>query len=178
MQPVIRNLTMLKLIKLAPQTWFFLGFWACVLLLSAGYYFQYIEKLEPCPLCISQRIAIFLTGLSLLCGALHNPGQTGIRRYSMLGGVIALCGAAISVRHIWIQHLPPDKVPECGPGLDYVLNNFPLSETIKLMLTGTGDCAEVNWTLLGLSMPAWTLFAFLVLATISFLQYWNYQEKD
>jgi protein dithiol:quinone oxidoreductase len=168
---------MLKLIKFNPQIWFNLGFLGCVGLLAAAYYFQYVVKLEPCPLCISQRIGIFLTGLTFLCAALHNPGRTGTRRYAILGTLIALCGGAVSVRHIWIQHLPPDKVPECGPGLDYVLNNFPLSETIKLMLTGTGDCAEVNWTLLGLSMPAWTLIAFLALASVSLLQYWNYQEK-
>lgn len=169
---------MLSLIRFNPQTWFFLGFWACVGLLSAGYYFQFVQKLEPCPLCISQRIAIFLTGLCFLVAALHNPRQTGTRRYAILGAVIALCGGAVSIRHIWIQHLPPDQVPECGPGLEYVMNNFPLSETIKLMLSGTGDCAEVNWTLLGLSMPTWTLIAFLGLATVSLLQYWNYQDKQ
>jgi disulfide bond formation protein DsbB len=75
---------------------------------------------------------------------------------------------------LWIQHLPPDKVPECGPSLDYVLNNFPLLDTIKLMLSGTGDCAKVDWTLLGLSMPAWTLLAFFMLATLSVLQIWNH----
>ena len=168
----------LSLIRFNSQTWFFLGFWACVGLLSAGYYFQFVQKLEPCPLCISQRIAIFLAGLCFLIAALHNPGQVGTRRYAILGAVIALCGGAISTRHVWITHLPPDKIPECGPGLDYVLNNFPLSETIKLMLSGTGDCAKVDWMLLGFSMPAWTLLAFLVLATISILQYWNYQNKE
>jgi protein dithiol:quinone oxidoreductase len=172
------NVFMLKLIKFNPRTWFFLGFGACVGLLSAGYYFQFVQKLDPCPLCISQRIAIFMTGLSFLAAALHNPGQKGVRRYAILGAVFALCGGAISTRHVWIQHLPPDQVPECGPGLEYVLNNFPLSETIKLMLSGTGDCAEVNWTLLGFSMPAWTLLAFLILATLSLLQYLNYQEKE
>ncbi|MSS76027.1 MAG: disulfide bond formation protein B [Methyloglobulus sp.] len=168
---------MLRLLKLNSQSWFFLGFWVCVGLLAAGYYFQLIMKLEPCPLCISQRIAIFLTGVSFLCAALHNPGQIGTRRYAILGTVLALCGAAVSIRHIWIQHLPPDQVPECGPGLDYVLNNFPFTETLKLLLSGTGDCAKVNWTFMDLSMPTWTLLAFLILATVSILQYWNYQEK-
>ncbi len=167
-----------SLIKFNSLTWFFLGFWACVALLAAGYYFQFVQKLEPCPLCISQRIAIFLTGLCLLVAALHNPGQQGTRRYAVLGTIIPLLGAAISIRHIWIQNLPPDEVPECGPALDYVMKHFPLSKTIKLMLSGTGDCAEVNWTLLGFSMPAWTLVAFLALATLSLLQYWNYQDKD
>ena len=169
---------MFSFIKINPQNCFFLGFWACVGLLSAGYYFQFVQKLEPCPLCISQRIAIFLTGLCFLVAALHNPGQAGTRRYAIMGAVIALCGGAISIRHIWIQHLPPDKVPECGPGLAYVLNNFPLTETLKLMLSGTGDCAEVNWTFMSLSMPTWTLIAFLALATLSLLQFWNRGDKD
>jgi len=169
---------MFGFIKFNTQTCFFLGFWACVGLLSAGYYFQFVQKLEPCPLCISQRIAIFLAGLCFLCAAIHNPGKTGTRRYAILGTIIALCGAGISTRHVWIQHLPPDQVPECGPGLSYVFENFPLSATIKLMLSGTGDCAEVNWTLLGLSMPVWTLFAFLGLAALSLLQYWNDLDKE
>jgi disulfide bond formation protein DsbB len=169
---------LLNLIKFNSQTWFFLGFWACVGLLAAGYYFQFVQKLQPCPLCISQRIAIFLTGLNFLCAALHNPRQKGTRRYAILGTVIALCGGAISVRHIWIQHLPPNQVPECGPALDYVMKHFPLSRTIQLMLSGTGDCAEVNWTLLGLSMPAWTLIAFLILASLSLLQFWNHKATE
>jgi disulfide bond formation protein DsbB len=73
--------------------------------------------------------------------------------------------------------LPPDQVPECGPGLDYVFHNFPLTDTIKLMLSGTGDCAKVDWTFLGMSMPAWTLIAFFMLATLSFLQFWNTEES-
>jgi disulfide bond formation protein DsbB len=143
-----------------------------------GAYFQFVQGLDPCPLCISQRIAILLTGLVFLSAALHNPGPAGTKAYAVLGAVTALCGAAISTRHVWIQHLPADKVPECGPGLDYVMQNFPLSETVKLMLSGTGDCAKVDWTLLGFSMPAWTLLAFLMLATLSLLQIWNYKETD
>lgn len=169
---------LLNLIRFNSQAWFYVGFWTCVGLLSAGYYFQYVEHLQPCPLCISQRIAIFLTGLCFLSAALHNPAQQGTRRYAIVGAIIALCGGAISVRHIWIQHLPPDQVPECGPALDYVMKHFPLSRTIKLMLSGTGDCAEVTWTLMGLSMPSWTLLAFLSLATLSLLQYWNYQTSE
>ncbi|MGZ8903677.1 MAG: disulfide bond formation protein B, partial [Methylobacter sp.] len=83
----------------------------------------------------------------------------------------------ISVRHIWLQHLPKDEVPECRPGLEYMFENFPLSATLKLMISGTGDCAEVNWEFLGLSMPAWTLVAFLMLATLSILQIWNRENK-
>jgi disulfide bond formation protein DsbB len=161
---------MLKLLILTPRIWFFLGFAGCVFLLSMGAYFQFVGGLDPCPLCISQRIAILLTGLVFVSAAIHNPGKTGMTVYAIIGAVTALCGGAISIRHVWIQHLPPDKVPECGPGLDYVLQNFPLFETVKMMLSGTGDCAKVDWTLLGFSMPAWTLVAFLMLATLSVLQ--------
>lgn len=167
---------MLELLKFNSRIGFFLGFAGCVFLLSMGAYFQFVDGLDPCPLCISQRIAIFLTGLVFLAAAIHNPGQSGVTAYAVAGAVTALCGAAISTRHVWIQHLPPDKVPECGPGLEYVLQNFPLFETVKLMLSGTGDCAKVDWTMLGFSMPAWTLLAFLMLATLSLLQIWNYKE--
>jgi len=164
---------MLETIKFNPRIWFFLGFLGCAGLLAAGAYFQFVEGLKPCPLCISQRIAIFLTGLCFLAAAIHNPGQAGVKRYAISGAFIALAGAGISTRHVWLQHLPPDQVPVCGPGLEYMLQYFPLFETLKLMLSGTGDCAKVDWTFLTLSMPAWTLIAFLMLATLSILQIWN-----
>ncbi|PPD40771.1 MAG: disulfide bond formation protein B [Methylobacter sp.] len=164
---------MLELLRFTPRIWFFWGFLGCVFLLGMGAYFQFVDGLEPCPLCISQRIGILLTGLCFLAAAIHNPQARGIRIYSIAGAVLALSGGAVSARHVWIQHLPPDKVPECGPGLEYVFQNFPLSATIKLMLNGSGDCAEVNWQFLGFSMPAWTLLAFLLLAALSLLQLWN-----
>lgn len=167
---------MLEAIRFNSRVWFLIGFLTCLALLGAAYYFQFVQKLDPCPLCISQRIGIFLTGLVFLIAFLHRPGLTGTRRYAILGAVVALLGGSVSARHVYIQHLPKDKVPECGPGLDYVLQNFPLTETIKLMLSGTGDCAKVDWTLFGFSMPAWTLVAFLGLAGLSLLQFWNYSE--
>ncbi len=167
---------MLEMIRFNPRIWFLLGFLGCMSLLAMGAYFQFVDGLEPCPLCISQRIAILLTGLCFLIAALHNPQAAGIKIYAILGALIALCGGAISTRHVWLQHLPPDQVPECGPGLEYVFQNFPLSATIKLLLSGTGDCAEINWTLLGFSMPAWTLLAFLMLASLSLLQIWNTKQ--
>ncbi|MDD2863412.1 MAG: disulfide bond formation protein B [Methylococcales bacterium] len=166
-------MTTLKIIK--PRFWFLLGSLGCVFLLSMGAYFQFNQGLEPCPLCISQRIAIFLTGLVFMVAVVHNPKeQKGINRYAIFGALTALGGASISTRHVWIQHLPPDQVPECKPALEYMLQNFPLIETVKLMLSGTGDCAKVDWTMLGFSMPAWTLVAFLMLASLSILQIWNH----
>ena len=164
---------MLERIKFTPRIWFFVGFVSCISMLGTGAYLQFVEHLEPCPLCISQRIGLLAVGVLMLIAALHNPGIAGIKRYAIAGAILASIGGSISIRHIWIQHLPPDQVPECGPGLDYVFENFPLAETIKLMLSGTGDCAIVDWTLLGFSIPELTLLAFLGLAGLSLLQIWN-----
>lgn len=164
---------MFQLIKFNPRIWFLLGFISCFLMLATGAYFQFVEELEPCPLCISQRIMILITGIVFLIAAIHNPKKCGLKVYSILGTVTALMGAGISIRHVWIQNLPPDQVPECGPGLEYVFENFPLMDTLKLMLNGTGECADILWTFLGISIPGWTLVAFLGLATLSLLQQWN-----
>ena len=163
---------MLKL-KIKARIWFLLGGLACLSLLAMGAYFQLSLGLEPCPLCISQRLAILLTGIIFLIAVLHNPGSVGINCYAILGAISALFGASISTRHVWLQHLPPELVPECSPGISFMLQNFPLFDTVKLMLNGTGDCAKIDWTLLGFSMPAWTLVAFLSLAALSVLQIWN-----
>jgi len=130
---------------------------------------QFVQDLEPCPLCISQRIAILVTGIVFLLAALHNKATFV---YAVLGAVSALIGASISARHVWIQHLPPDEVPECSPGLEYVFQHFPLADTIKLMLSGTGECAAIEGIFLGLTIPAWTLIAFLLMAVFSLASIW------
>ena len=161
------------MLKINASICFLLGFLICGVLLAIAVYFQLVDGLEPCPLCISQRLVILLIGLVFLVAGLHNPKQTGIKRYALVGTVVALLGASIASRHVWLQHLPPEEVPECGPGLAYMFQYFPLFDTLKLMLSGTGDCAKVDWTMLGFSMPAWTLLAFIMLAIFSFLQIWN-----
>jgi protein dithiol:quinone oxidoreductase len=147
--------------EINPRLWFLSGFIGCAVLLATGAYLQFVEGLEPCPLCISQRLAILATGVIFLAGALHGRG---LKIYAMLSALAALAGGSISIRHIWLQHLPPEQVPECSPGLEYALRNFPLGDTVKLMLSGTGECATVDWTLLGLSIPELTLMAFIGLA--------------
>jgi protein dithiol:quinone oxidoreductase len=162
--------------KFSPRICFFLGFLGCVSLLAVGAYMQFVLELEPCPLCISQRLAILATGILYLLAALHNRGRN---IYAIVIALSASIGAAISIRHIWLQHLPPEEVPECSPGLEYVFQNFPLGETIKLMLTGTGECAKVDWTLLGFSIPEMTLAAFLGLGVFAILQIYNpYGDKQ
>lgn len=157
----------------APRLCFLAGFLFCLALLLAALYFQFAGGLEPCPLCISQRIMVLAVALVLLAAVLHNPGAGGVRAYAVAGFAVALAGAFVSGRHVWLQHLPPDEVPACGPGLEYMFQYFPLTDTLHAMLTGTGDCAKVDWTLLGLSMPAWLLVCFLGLASLSLAQWWN-----
>ncbi|MBS4051812.1 disulfide bond formation protein B [Methylomonas rivi] len=156
----------MNFVKFNPRLWFLLGFIGCCSLLAAGAYMQFVAELEPCPLCISQRLAILATGVIFLFAALHNKAH---KAYALGAAVSALIGAGISARHVWLQHLPPDQVPECSPGLEYVFRHFPLTETIKLMLTGTGECSQIEGIFLGLTVPAWTLLAFLILAVFSLL---------
>jgi disulfide bond formation protein DsbB len=152
-----------------------LGFAVCAGLLGFGYYLQFFQGLEPCPLCIFQRVAfISLGGLFLLAG-LHNPGRLGARLYGVMITVAGLTGAGISSWHVYIQNLPPEKVPECGPGLDYMLEAFNFSETLKMVFTGSGECHEVTWSLLGLSMPAWALICFLGLGLMGLI--WNWRNQ-
>jgi disulfide bond formation protein DsbB len=129
---------------------------------------QFVEELEPCPLCISQRLLFLATGLVFLLGTMHGRFS---RFYAALSGLTALGGASVSARHVWLQHLPPEQVPECSPGIEYVFQHFPLADTLKLMLTGTGECAKVDWTFLGLAIPAWALIAFLGLSALSVLAF-------
>jgi disulfide bond formation protein DsbB len=159
----------MNLVKISSRSGFLLGFISCVSVLAFGAYLQFVEELEPCPLCISQRLAFVATGLIFLIAAIHNRAT---KLYAMLAAVSALVGASVSARHVWLQHLPPEEVPECSPGLEYVFQHFPLADTIKLMLTGTGECAKVDWTLLGLAIPSWALIAFLGLAGLAVVCGW------
>ncbi len=148
---------------------FLLGFLLCLSMVGIAGYFQFIDNLEPCPLCILQRVFTVLVGLVLLIALLHNPKSIGVRIYGCLSGLLALVGASISARHLWLQSLPEDQVPSCGPGLNFMLDNFPLSDTVNMVLRGSGECAEVLWTFIGISIPGWTLLAFISLAILSLI---------
>ena len=142
-----------------------LAFLACAGLLAFALYEQLHVGLVPCPLCIFQRIAFTATGVVFLVAGLHAPRHAvGQRVYALLALLAALVGAGIAGRHVWIQHLPPDQVPACGPGLDYLRELLPLSGVIRTVLSGSGECAKVDWTLLGLSMAEWGLVWFVLLA--------------
>jgi len=138
-----------------------LGLLVCVGLLGYAYYAQMHLHLEPCPLCIFQRIGVAGIGLAFLLATLHNPRGWGSRIYGLLIVVAATATLGVAARNVWIQHLPADQVPTCGASLSYLLDIFPLTQVIRTVLTGSGECAEITWTLLGLSMPAWVGIAAL-----------------
>ena len=142
-----------------------LGFLACAALLGYALYAEHVLGLAPCPLCIFQRVAVIVVGVLFLIAALHNPRRAGAFVYAGLLALAALGGIAISARHIWIQAQPPGTVAACGADLDYMLEILPLKEVVTKVLTGSGECGTVDWTLLGLSMPWWVLISLAVLAT-------------
>ena len=154
----------MRVLETMPRRWANLGgFLVCSGLLGFGYYLQFFRDLEPCPLCILQRVGFLALGILFLAAALHNPGRAGSRVYGLLIMLVGLAGIVTAVRHLWLQNLPPDHVPDCGPGLEYMLEVFPLTETLRMVFTGAGECAEVVWSLLGISIPGWALIWFVIL---------------
>ena len=133
----------------------------CAALMAAALYLQHVLRLDPCPLCIFQRIFVILLGAVMLVAAVHDPRGPGRKVYGALVGLLGVAGLAVAGRHVWLQHLPADQVPECGPGLEYMLEAFPLTETLSMVFRGSGECAEVQWTFLALSIPEWTLIVFV-----------------
>lgn len=141
---------------------FFSGFLICAGLLGFALYGEHVLGMIPCPLCIFQRIAFMVMGVFFLFGALFAP--RGKMRWLYTGGVIigALAGIGTAARHLWLQTLPADQVPSCGPNLGYMMDAFPFAKMLKMVFTGSGECAKLE-PILGLPMPAWTLFWYLVL---------------
>lgn len=135
----------------------FAGFAVCAGLMAYALYAQYGLLLEPCPLCVFQRMAVIALGVVFLLAALHNPAEWGRFVYAALIVVTTGSGIAVAGRHVWLQSLPADRIPACGPGFDYIIDSFPLLEALRLIFSGSGECASSDWSFLGLSMPAWVL---------------------
>jgi len=144
-------------------------FVACTALILVGVYLEHVMKLDPCPLCITQRAFIDLTGFLALAAFIHHPGLKGRRLYALFGALAALGGAYFAQHQLWLQSLPADQVPACGPGLAYMFEVFPVMEAFKMLLQGDGTCAEPH-KILGMNIPAWTLIAFIGLALINIFQ--------
>jgi protein dithiol:quinone oxidoreductase len=141
-----------------------LGCLACAALLAYAFYAQFVLHLEPCPLCIFQRVGIFATGVAFALAAALDPVSWGRKLYAAAIALAGLATVAIAARHLYIQSLPPGSVPACGASLDWMLKISPLPEVILKVLSGSGECAKVSWRLFGLSMPGWVLIAAACLA--------------
>ncbi|MFH1600198.1 MAG: disulfide bond formation protein B [Pseudomonadota bacterium] len=145
---------------------FLTGFALCAALLAYALYVQFGMLMMPCPLCILQRIAFAALGIVFLVGGLHAPkGRVGRAIYGLLAFIPAAAGAGVAARHVWLQSLPPSEVPLCtSMGLDYMIEAMGPMSALAKVLEGSGECAKVDWTFLGVSMPAWTLVWFVGLA--------------
>jgi len=150
-------------LRLTPRLGYVAGFLICGGLILYALYLQYYEYQDPCPLCLLQRVVYIALMVVFLLGALHGPRHTGAIVYSTLLVLVSLIGAGIAGRHVWLQHLPKDKVPECGPGLGYILDRFPLVNALEKIFRGSGECAEAGWRLMGLSIAEWSLVWFVLL---------------
>jgi len=139
----------------------------CGAMLATGIYLEYVVGLDPCPLCMMQRVWFLLTGAIAYGSLLHNP-RWGI--YPVLSGTTATIGGYFSAKQLWLQSLPADQVPSCGPNLDYMIDAFPLADIIVAMTQATGDCAKITWSLIGISIPGWALLGFVALLAGSVLQ--------
>jgi disulfide bond formation protein DsbB len=138
-------------------------FLVCVITIGIVLYMEHVMLLSPCGLCITQRVFVILCGLTCLAAAIHNPSPKGQKTYAFVAAAMPVFGSYFAGRQIWLQHLPEDQVPACGPGLSYIYQNFPFMETLSFLLQGDGNCAEVQFRFLGLSIPEMSLVAFVVL---------------
>ena len=154
----------------------FLGFLVCTGMMAYALYAEHKLLLDPCPLCIFQRIAVIGMGIGFLLLAIHDPSPGWARRiYLGIFALFAIEGLIVAGRHVWLQHLPADEVPSCGPGLGYMLDNFPFSDALKMVFTGSGECASVDWSFIGLSMPTWVLIGIIGLTAAGL---WNNLVRD
>ena len=154
------------------QRYYYLLIWTgCCLLIAIALYMQYQMELIPCALCMTQRVFIIAVGVTAFIAWLTKASSNN-KCYPILGMILATIGAGFSIRHIWLQSLPEDLAPACGPTLGYLLNNVPFMEALTVLLQGDGNCAESVWSFLGLTIPGWTLVAFAGLLITNVLLLW------
>ena len=133
------------------------GLLACAGMMGFALYAQHVLLLDPCPLCVLQRVAVIGLGIVFLAAALHHPSRWGKFVYTTFVAIVGVAGAGVAAWHVRMQNLPPDEIPSCGPGLDYMLDTFPFAEAMRMVFEGSGECADVLWRFLGLSMPTWVV---------------------
>ena len=151
-----------------PRILFLIIFIGCASLLSTAIFLDPFKNMIPCPMCMMQRAFFVSLGIVALIAAIHGAKNWGQKVYAFIIVAFSMGGASVAIRQLWLQSLPEDQVPACGPGLDYMLDVFPISEVVMMALRGTGDCAKVQWTFLHLSIAGWSLLAFVAVAAVCF----------
>jgi disulfide bond formation protein DsbB len=156
-----------------PRIWFLFVTLACFSLVGYALYVQHVDFLDPCPLCVLQRVTFMFIGAVALVATLHGPRAIGRWIYGVLVTLGGMTGMLIAGRHLWLQSLPADQVPDCGMGLNYMLDTMPVTDVLHEVFYGSGECAEVIWQFLGLSMPGWTFiwYTLFTVGTIGVLVY-------
>ncbi|HEY6599997.1 MAG TPA: disulfide bond formation protein B [Pseudomonadales bacterium] len=143
-----------------PLSWALLALALAGAMVGGAQFLEHIVRLDPCPLCLMQRLWVMLAGVVIIAGVGHNRR---LRSYPVVAMICCVVGAGFSLRQLWLQQLPADRIPACGPDMAYMIESFPLSDILKAMTLGTGNCAEVSWTLLGISIAGWSLAGFVAL---------------
>lgn len=154
----------------SPRPLFFLAFAGCVLLMAIALYLEHVVGLEPCPMCVLQRICVIAFGLVCLVAAIHAPRRLGQRLYAALALLFALVGGATAGRQIWLQSVPADQLEACLPSLEFMMQALPMQDIVRLVFQGTADCAEVKWTLFGMSIPELSLLGFIGMVGFCLIQ--------
>ncbi len=140
------------------------GFFICAALLGTAYYFEIVEFMEPCPLCMAQRFFVLMVGIFCLLAFLFDNFRIPSRLSLGLGSAFAIGGAFVADHHVYIQNLPPEDVPACGPSFEYLMDTLPLDALLNIMLEGNGNCADISWMYMDMSMPEWMRLIFIVFA--------------
>ena len=149
-----------------------------IALMSYALYAEHVEGLEACPLCILQRIAFLGMGVFFLLGAMIGPRPRWLRRtIACLVGLWAAAGAGVAIWHLRMQNLPPSEIPSCtSMDLGYMLDAFPFQKVVEKVFTASGECAVVDWTFLGVSMPGWTLVWYVLLGGAALWAGWRKRD--
>lgn len=159
MNGIVKSLSQ-RVARISFRLWALMGVCLSAIVMAVVLFFQYGMGMEPCPLCVLQRLCLISAGIIALLAVIHNPRAWGRRVYTLLAMIPTAAGIAVAGRHVWLQSLPEDQVPECGPGYDFIMETFPVLDAMKIIFRGSGECADTDWQFLSLSMPGWALVIF------------------
>lgn len=152
---------------LHPRMFYGAVFLFCSGLILFGLWLEHTKGLEPCPMCITQRVLFIAVGTVALLATLHgSKGRVARIAYGVLMAVLAATGAGVAARQSWIQHYPP-PMDECGADFYYLIDTTPLARIVPEIFSGTGECTMRQWVFLGLSIAEWAFVCFVAITVLS-----------